>query len=335
MTEIIESISIAKQWLQEASVSGGLFEKTGLSYRGLFKAPLGFQSVGLFPEAARSLNILKSKFIQADGDFRDPPEVELDIHPAPSLQFFYPYRTSWVTIGAQRLGRYDISRATGNFILSLQDNNTGGFLASMNSSARYFNIVGTSQAVLAALALGEWDAAKKGADFLVNVFEIQSAHLQRFYTTVDEHLSVVEDWPPAASGYGSLEIGKPNQYSYVTGLAAAVLAVSYRIFGQQRHLQASKGYYDFTVRIHEDTFTNPACGKLMWSAALLYTITDEPKYLEHCELASKTICSIINRIPHMHIDTIYPDYTKQPVPFTFEVAFEYIYWLTEVVKELL
>ncbi|MHB8580487.1 MAG: hypothetical protein ACYDA4_11600 [Ignavibacteriaceae bacterium] len=335
ITEIIETISIGKQWLQEASVSGGLFEKKGLSYRGLFKAPLGFQSVGLFPEASRSLDILKARFMQIDGDFCDPPDVEIDLHPAPSLQFFYPYRSSWITIGAQRLGRYDISYATDSFILSLQDKKNGGFLASINSSVRYFNIVGTSQAVLAALALGKWDAAKKGADFLANVLEIQSAHLQRLYTTVDEHFKVVENWPPDISGYGFLEIGKPNQYSYVTGLAAAVLASCYRIFGHQRHLQASKGYYDFTVDIHEDAFTNPACGKLMWSAALLYTITDELKYLEQCDFASKIICSIINKIPHMHIDTIYPDYTKQPVPFTFEVAFEYIYWLTEVVKELL
>lgn len=331
---LVEAIGKAQGWLAEAAVPGGCLDRHGLTYRGLFKAPLGLVSAGLPAEGMRALEMLTERFMPPNGDFRDPPGAEPDPHPAPSLEYFYPYRASWIVIGAHRLGRYDVSRRTGEFLLSLQDRNRGGFLTHPQASPPRFHICGTAQAALAALAVGDWQAAERAADFLVRAYDVQGNGAKRFCFTIDAAGRPVRDWPPAETGYCRLDVGRPGQKSFVTGLTAGTLALMHRTTGKERYLERAIRYHDLTRRSHDDAFTNPACGKLAWSSALLYVMTGEQRYRVDGLRAAETLCEIIRRDPPMHLAEDYPDFADQPVPLTFEVAFEYVYWLTETVKEL-
>ena len=172
-SEVHEALAVLRRWLADAAVPDGAFEQDALTYRGLFKAPLGFASVGLFSDAARSVDLITDRLtIRPDGDVAEPASAAADAHPAPSLQFFYPYRTGYIALGAHRVGRYDLSRRVGAFVLSLQDPACGGFLAQPGLSPPRFHICGTARAALTALALGEWAAAVKAGDFLVRALEV-------------------------------------------------------------------------------------------------------------------------------------------------------------------
>jgi len=112
-----------------------------------------------------------------------------------------------------------------------------------------------------------------------------------------------------------------------------VLATLHRITDKKQYLDGAFGYHDVTRRSHEDAFSNPACGKLAWSSALLYVIAREQRYLDDALCACETMCKAIMTEPPMHLDQLYPDFRMQPPPLTYEVAFEYAYWLSEITRE--
>ncbi len=322
-----------RTWLADAARPNGRFERDALTYRGLFKAPLGFAAAGLCVEGVRAVNILKERFMQPDGDFRDPPDVPADPHPAPSLRYFYPYRTAYIAMGAQRLGRYDVARRTGSFLLSLQSGESGGFAAALDASRTRFHVCGTAQGALAALTLGQWASALKAGRFLAKAFERQGANSQRFYMVLDQDVRLVPDWP-RDPGYCYLVMGEPGQYSYCTALASGVLATLHKVYPDEGFLCAAQGYHDVTRRTHPDAFTNAACGKLAWASALLWSITGERRFLDDALRCTSSMCNVIFADRPMHVASMYPDFERQPAPFTFEVVFEYAWWLSEVLKEL-
>ena len=151
---IREALTRLRSWLRKSLSRAGEFYSKGLTYRGLFKAPAGLSALGLHPEGSLTVDVLKKKFMLANGDFSEPAGIAEDKHPAPSLKFFYPYRTSWIAIGAQALGRHDVSKLTGEFVLSLQDEKTGGFADNLNTISSAFHLGGSAQAAMACCALG-------------------------------------------------------------------------------------------------------------------------------------------------------------------------------------
>ena len=86
-------------------------------------------------------------------------------------------RMNWLeayTLGGclnPRVGRFDLSRRVGGFVMSLQDDECGGFVAQPDLDPPRFHICGTAQAMLTALALGQWPAAERAGDFLVRALE--------------------------------------------------------------------------------------------------------------------------------------------------------------------
>lgn len=326
---IREALSRLRSWATCSFQHGGDFYRRAQSYRGLFKAPAGLVSLGLPAEGRIAVDILRTEFMQFNGDFCDPGGIGKDTHPAPSLEYFYPYRTSWIAVGAHRLGRYAVSRRTSEFVFSLQDDRTGGFAANLGTQGSLFHICGTAQASVAACVLGAWQVARRAGDFLVRALASQTDQ-SRIYCVLDSRVRPVLSWPPEESGYASIELGKPGQHSYATGLASGALALLYRTFGEPKYLEASQGYYDFTVRSHPDALYNPACGKLAWASALLYAASGEERYSTNAHTAAAAMCRTVLGEPLLHVRDIYPEYSSQPAAFTYEVGFEYAYFLTEV-----
>ena len=332
---IRESLENARQWLIRAGAPGGAFEQGALTYRGLFKAPLGFASVGLYAEGVRSVAHIKNHLlIRPDGDVADRPGMSADKHPAPSLAYFYPYRTGYITIGAQALRCYDVARRVGQFVLSLQYDSCGGFVARPGLDPPRFHIGGTAEAALAALAIGCWDAACNAGDFLIRVLERQGTGVECFYFVTDGQGTPVTDGAWGQDPNCRLAMGQPGQRSFMTGLSAGVLATLHRLTGERRFLEAAMTYQELTRRSHADALTNLACGKLSWASAMLYATTGDLAYRQDALTGAGTLCDVIATDPPMHAAALYPDYHTQPAPFTFEIAFEYAYWLSAILAEL-
>lgn len=335
LNTIRHALDRTRDWLSMRSTRGGVLEQTALTYRGLMKAPLGFASVGLHAEGVRSVDLIKTRLIIGEnGDISDASAGAKDPHPAPSLEYFYPYRTSYVAIGAHRLGCYDVSQRVGRFVLSLQDTECGGFVAKPAAKLPAFHICGTAQAALAALTLGKWEVAAKAGDFLTRVLHGQPPPSKHFYFVTAANAAPITGQPAFRNPYCRLSVGKPGQCTYVTGLAAGVLAVLHRVAGDRRYLDAATGYHRLSCGCHDDAFANAACGKLAWSSAVLFAITGEPHYRDKALRAAKYLCNVATGDPPMHAVDSYPDFNLQPPSFTFELAFEYALWLCEIVKEL-
>jgi len=326
---IRDGVARVRKWLMETMAPGERFERGGLTYRGLFKAPISLASVGMVAEGNRCVDFLRDHFMQPNGDFKDP---RFDSHPAPSLKYYYTYRASWIAVGAHRLGRFDVSRKTGEFILSFQDPKNGGFVATHNRRPDYFHLCSVAEGGNVALTLGQWEKATLAGDYLIHMLEAQPEPERCFYFVFSRSGKPIRDWPEKNKEFGVLLKDEPKQLSFVLALAIEMLSQLYMVTGKKRYLESAREYYNILDESHEDVFTIVHCGKLARAAAILYSITGEARHRKGSLSAAKSLCEAIYRRPPFIIVDAYPDPADQPTPVMYEYAFECAYSLSGVLQ---
>lgn len=257
---------------------GGLPSQTQV-VEGCYKGIWALTLLGYTPQAMRLADRVLG-WVDGAGDIPEPRQ-----DPA----FFtthYLYANTYLAIGAQVLGRFDLGRRLYGFIRSRQHEPTGGFLSQGPAFAgeACVDTVSTCISSLTALYHGDLATARRGAEFLENLFALQPELDRAFYPTVALDGELITPAPEEVGeddAHRRIDIHDPEQEWYFLGLATVFLPHLYEATGEEGILALAERYLDYLDQACcPGAFTDFSSGKSGVGAAHLYRLTGRERYRE-------------------------------------------------------
>ena len=215
-----EHALMGSRWLVEHQSPDGSWigldnPKMDAFYKGSWTLTLTGQPMA----AQRLLNYARQHFLTVDGDFL-PRE-----HPWHTA-VHYPYANAYFIIGSMIAGRYEITTPAVQFLLSQQDPDRGGFysLRAKPAQKNRCDTMSTGAAGVACLAAGQIEAARRAADSLAHMIELQPTPADRFFTTIEANGKLGTAPKDADEAWWRIiDTHAENQCWYAVGLPFAFL----------------------------------------------------------------------------------------------------------------
>ena len=252
----------------------GSFQPLAEGLAGFHKVPYALCLSGQSGRAVRLCTWIVDNSLDEDGDLgvafgRQGP-----------LARYYGYAPAWTIIGAQKLGQFGLSMRAWDFLSSLQHPDTGGFLrdgpeAGLDDEQ---DMLGTAAAGLAALYMGDRDAAVAAGGFLVRRWENVPAVGDRMYLMVRRGEEPVRGYGEGLDEEYVLQLKESGQWYFVPGLAAGFLVKLAEATDERHYLRAAQGYVSLCDTGADDRYSSPRSGFLGWAASLLYAQTGNVNY---------------------------------------------------------
>ena len=287
-------------------------------------------------EAQRVINWLKTEALSADGDFRREGGKGAFIKPA--MQ--WNYMNGWLTWGAARLGRFDVSQPAALFIKRFQDESTGGFLTAADPADGFSPVAGavdmgsTCTVTLAMIYSGDWDTAVRGGEFLLRALDLQPQPEECFYCRFQSAGEAITDFPEDQGYVSAVRFDQPKQAYWYFGFAARNLVLLHRATGRQDFLDAALRYIGLFERCHEDRWTHWANDKVAWASSALYQMTGREEHLARVGRIFNPLVDAQLPDGRWHYQDFFPDFDKQPPAITTELTLEFAYLAHEIVAEV-
>ena len=287
-----------------------------------YKVAVAFQVCGLSQEANRLLNWVRHNGITSNGDF-GPRTVFTD-------GYSYAYFNTWIVIGAARLGQFDIARKGMDFLMSFYDRESGGFYS--DPTARQPDTMQdlwvTSGCGQAALYTSRLDVARGVGRWMNRMMDEQPNYPEEMYTVMTPGGGLVTDVDPCDPiRYVLVNATEGDQYFFHPGIAAGFLARLYQATGEALWLTLSTEYMRFAENATDYMYRLLRAGKVMWAAAVLWTLTREGKYRD---IAIKVGRNIVDS---QHAEGWWCMPGEEGVP-NDDVTAEMVVWLDEAYQAI-
>ncbi len=244
---------------------------------------------GRRPEAAaRLMPVMRRLFLRPEGGF-NPPEIL-----AGRVSAFQErgYAPGWMIYSSHLNFAYDISLRSMPSLLNLQDPVTGGMFGSLEHAEEGKGIINaavTCVACGAAVLTGYTDAARRMGDHLIGNILANNPDLgTAFYPIWDTERGLrTDDEAPATPNVPRvLKRYEPGQHHFLSGMFIGALVELYRVFREQRYLDAALQVYEFAAGGTPAIYESTASHKFAWGCAWLYQETGDAAHLESaCRLA--------------------------------------------------
>jgi len=257
-------------FLESRQTSEGtmLVEKDEVSYdvSCYYKSLWAFASAGKLSRANAIADVVKKNFQRRNGDFVGAGE---------RVGRMNTYANLWIVIGAQKIGRFDVSLPGISYIIKYQDPRTGGFCHKKPYPAgvNLQDSVSAAANGLACLFTGRVKEAKRAGDFLVKLLKLQPELTKRFYPAMNGRGGLITDFEARDAIWRVVETDQKEQMYSLVGLPMALLSRLYLATGMKTYLDAAKGYFQFTRRCTDYAYSYPNSGKTGFGVAILARIT--------------------------------------------------------------
>jgi len=200
---------------QRADGALGAPESEGLAP--YYKALWALAASGRSEEGSRLATWIERNVLSEDGDFAG--ELRGDQH-----NHSYPYPNAWIICGAQKLGRFDITRRGMEFLLGLQHPETGGFRMQRDKLDAPQDLLCSSQAGNACLFTGHIAQAKSVGRFLRTVWQAQPSPDRELFFLYKPGEGLRTEFPAERQRLHSIRTDTRRQMYFNMGIAAAFLA---------------------------------------------------------------------------------------------------------------
>lgn len=299
-----------------------------------YKAPWALLVTGHPVEANRVLDFVKRRFMREDGDFSLPDGTK-SANPFLNSEF-RTYSNVWIVMGAHKLGRFDISYPGVRYLLTLQDEATGGFRSGRPGIDAFprLDALTTSFNGQVCLYLGRIEEATRAGRFLVELIE-QQPEGDRFFPTRDLDGNLVVEPPSEEQAlHRVLDATAERQWYFHVGHAGGFLHELFSITGDDTFRQAAERYISFAERCRADVYAYPPSGKLAWGAATSFRVTGGESYRSTAERIGRYLMSIQNEDGSWRYDGLFDSMDQQPRDVTLDLTQEFTSWLAECAKDL-
>ena len=252
-----------------------------------YKAPYLYAVLGDPVRARKYADLIRSRYLHPDGDFRTTPAAKGWDHLPCSPANRYIYSNGWLIAGFQKMGAYGLAQRGLSFIQRFQSQQAGGFcsrfhIASGTVEPRYIDSSSTSSGGLALLACGQVEAATRAGDFLLRLLDAQPQPDRYYFASWDVDTGLMTDVfgdEDQNSLHGrkqfclSTEADPMYELIWMVGKPMKFLARLYDATSDRRYLEGATVFFDFFHRLGEGRWTNYANCKIMWGGSELFRHT--------------------------------------------------------------
>ncbi len=252
---------------------------------------------------------------------------------------YYTYPNFWITIGSHKIGRFDLSMAGSDYLLSYFDPKTGGFCNEKTYPAgkKVEDSLASSANALACLYSCKVKEPMKTGVFLIKLLKAQPDPKKKFYTSVGEKGALIQDFAPEDELYRVVDASKKEQYFFMVGLPIAFLSKLYLATNEKKYLDAALGYYRFTKNCSGLAYSYPASGKSGFGTAILFRITKKEEIKSSAEeeldflVKTQGPDGSWTSFPGLKL---YGEGTVFPIEGQIDITGEFTVWLNEMLQEL-
>lgn len=238
-----------------------------------YKVPSALQACGETRAANRLCQWVRQHGITPEGDFGPrPPETH---------GYYYAYYNTWVVLGADRLGQYDLARRGMDFLMGFHDPVSGGFYSSPTERTAetlqdMWVVSGCGQA---ALCTGRVEVARGVGGWMREIMRQQPNFPKQLHSVFSRAggLHTVPD-PADEIRYVCSQDATGDQYFFHPGIAGGFLCRLHQATGETAWLDLAREYMRFAEGAGDPLFRLLRAGKVGWAASLLHTLTGEAKY---------------------------------------------------------
>ncbi len=268
-----QAIRAGSDWLKSKLQDDGSYGERANYLAYYSKSPWAFAASGEPWLSSLVGDHVKKAFLKEDGDFI-VTNSEFPLYDQWAQQH-YLYYECWLTYGLQKIGRFDVTYKTMNFIRGFQDSTLGGFYS--NKKREHMDTLITSICGLCCISSGSLDEAVKAGDFLALVLSKQSDQ-SRFYTGLSKDGKLAKEFPEDRKLYYLVEKTKLDQWYFYLGLPIAFLAKLFEASGNQKFIELARRYFEVAEQCEGDVFKWNGTGKLSWGSSLLFKHLKDWKY---------------------------------------------------------
>jgi hypothetical protein len=300
---------------------------TGAFYKGGW----AFLVTGQPAAAQRLLNHVQRHFMTPQGDFtRRGPRLHLSVH--------HSYINAYLVAGSLLAGRYEMALPALNFLGSQQDALLGGVYscATAPGVAARTDSMSTAAAGTAYLAGGRLEAARRAADFLAHIVDVQPAPTDRFFTAIEpDGRLFTESRAREDLDWCVVDAHTPGQRWYAVGYPFAFLLLAHQASGETRYRTMAQWYFDFMERC-VGPWNGPSSGKAGWGCSVLYRMSGEARYRDVALRVAEYIAGMQEEEGHWLIAKVRGGSPQGGLENAdFDVTAEYCLWLSLISANIL
>jgi len=313
-----------------------------------YKAPYLYAALGDPVRARRYVELLQSRYLQADGDFRtnvaDKGWAHLQCSPANR----YVYSNGWIIVGLRKLGAYGAARQGLDFIRRFQSPELGGFYSRFDVATGkvdpcYLDSSSTSSAGLALLACGRTEEAVRAGEFVLRLLDAQPEPDRYYFSSWQAGSGLMTDvWGDEDQNalYGrkqfclSAEADALGELTWLIGKPMKFLCKLYDQTADRRFLEGAISLFEFFHRLGEQRWHNYASCKIMWAGAELYRHTGEACFARTAARFLEWLCQ--TQYPSgLWLHTLwYAEPAEQPLPASLDAIQELCAEISDTLFEL-
>ena len=285
--ELAKSLERGCQWIISMMDERGSIQSSDQAAL-YYKVPASLAINGAFGSAFSCLNWIASRFLGERGQLEIPPEQE-------ASRWTNTYDRGWLVWGAEMCGRYDLAFPLAQDILTYQNPRTGGFRdtkAALNSGGGVEHAMTAGFAGLGLLATGHLAAARRTADFLIDLLEIQPDPGSGIYLALDYKSDGTRQLLLQQTSRDYVDRSGSKQRPARLGPVQVLLVRLYRLTKEEKYLETARRYTDVILTGAEGIYSCVEAHKYLWGLTELYEVApDEP-----CRVAARQIaCYILQR----------------------------------------
>ena len=261
------------EWLLARVGPDGAVEPSDEGFR-FYRLPWTLTVTGHTQAAVAVCGWIREHMLTPDGDFDRGYRKLYDA---------YAYRNATLVYGAHMARQFDLSSRGLAFILTMQDEASGGFANDRDPDGTLGDVMDlpyTCGCGLACIALGRLDKARRVYQFLERVWSAQSELPDcLYYSFSRRRQAVITEYHEQDIFWHVVESQEPRPQRWtVGGLSAAFLCRLYMVDPNPDYLSLARDFQQFSIQSTPRQFEFPQVCKSGWGAALLYQVTGEERY---------------------------------------------------------
>ena len=272
----LESYTDAKQrgvdWLLRRMNADGSIGDPAHGFR-FYRVPWTFTVAGETAAATALCGWIREPMFTAEGDFDRGRRVLTDA---------YAYRNATLVYGAHMARQFDLSSRGLDFVLTMQDPLSGGFVNDLHADGSPSDVMDVPYACgcgLACIALGRLDAARAVHGFLDRIWRAQRELPDRLHYAWSRQRQALVIPEAGEESWFTVEAQAARKQRWtVGGIAAAFLCRLHMVDPRPGYLALARDYMDFSMQCTPRQFDHAQVCKSGWGAALLYQVTGEAIY---------------------------------------------------------
>lgn len=322
LNDLMQAAYRGAGWLLEHQREDGSFEADVLS---AYKVPYALDITGHAMQAARTLDWIARTGFTENGvlDQKDRSGV----HPFLLMMDIYP--SYWVAMGAQRLGRFDVSYRLHRIIRERYwDPGTGGIFFNLHGgpNGNEVDTLNCGFGGLVCLYLGDVETACASARCLHHILGIQDEP-STFWAAITQHGQLDKDPGEGDILWRRIDKTSEGQCYFLAGHAVGFLSLLYMATGEKQWLEAADGYRNVIETSAGDRRSHTSTGKYGFGAAQLYRATGDPRARQAAIEVGEFLMSI--QAPEGY--WVFPgtQYVG-PDAIAVDLTAEFVAWLAEI-----